>query len=92
VAHGDINVEVSNTPVVVPPPPFSVNPPPATVVPLKSTQATEHGGQLAVIPQTTTVDQLVHALNALGVTPRDLIAILQGMRAAGMIQAEIDIQ
>ncbi len=91
VAHGDINIQVTNTPVVVPAPPMSVNAPPPVVVPQKSTQATESGGKLAVIPATTTVAQLVHALNALGVTPRDLISILQGMHAAGLIQAQIEI-
>jgi flagellar P-ring protein precursor FlgI len=38
------------------------------------------------------VDQLVRALNTLGVTPRDLISILQGMQAAGMINAAIEVQ
>ncbi len=92
VAHGDINITVTNTPVVVPAPPMSVNAPPPLVVPQKSTKVKEQTGKLAAIPATTTVDQLVHALNSLGVTPRDLISILQGMKAAGMIQAEIDIQ
>ena len=44
-----------------------------------------------MVPATTTLDQLVRALNALGVTPRDLISILQGMHAKGMIYAEIEI-
>ncbi len=90
VAHGDINIQVTNTPVVVPAPP-GINAPPPVVVPQKSTTATESGGKLAIIPATTTVDQLVHALNALGVSPRDLISILQGMHAAGLIDAEIEI-
>jgi flagellar P-ring protein precursor FlgI len=90
VAHGDINIQVTNTPVVVPAPP-GINAPAPVVVPQKATTATESGGKLAIIPATTTVDQLVHALNALGVSPRDLISILQGMRAAGLIDAEIEI-
>lgn len=91
VAHGDINIEVSNTPVVVPAPQNSINAPPPVVVQQKSASVQEQGGKLAIIPTTTTVAQLVHALNALGVSPRDLISILQGMRVAGLIQAEIEI-
>ncbi|HLK57572.1 MAG TPA: flagellar basal body P-ring protein FlgI [Chthonomonadaceae bacterium] len=90
IAHGGISVKIENTPVVVPPAPFNNNP--GIVVPLKDTSVEEKTGKLAGIPATTTVDQLVHALNTLGVTPRDLIAILQAMHAAGMISSDIEIQ
>jgi flagellar P-ring protein precursor FlgI len=92
IAHGNINIRVENTPVVVPAPPFSKNAPPPLVVPQKSTNVEEKGGQLAAVPATSTLDQLVRALNALGVSPRDLISILQGMHSKGMIYAEIEIQ
>jgi flagellar P-ring protein precursor FlgI len=91
IAHGAINIKVENTPVVVPAPPFSKNTQPL-VVPFKETSVQEKTAQLAPIPSTTTVDQLVRALNTLGVTPRDLISILQGMQAAGMINAAIEVQ
>ncbi|HZO90476.1 MAG TPA: flagellar basal body P-ring protein FlgI [Chthonomonadaceae bacterium] len=91
IAHGAINIRIENTPVVVPAPPFSRNTQPL-VVPFKSTQVQEKPSQLAPVPATTTVDQLVRALNTLGVTPRDLISILQGMHSAGMIAAEIEVQ
>jgi flagellar P-ring protein precursor FlgI len=92
VAQGAIHVQVTNTPVVVPAPNFSKNAPPPVVLAQKDTQATETGGGLANVPATTTLDQLVHALNALGVTPRDLISILQAMHTAGMINASIEVQ
>ena len=92
IAHGNINIRVENTPIVVPSPPFSRNAPPPLVVPQKSTKVDEKPGQLASVPATSTLDQLVRALNALGVTPRDLISILQGMHSKGMIYAEIEIQ
>lgn len=89
VAHGAISIRVENTPVVVPPAPF--NPNPGQVVPLQDTQVKEQKAQLALVPATTTVDQLVRALNRLGVTPRDLISILQAMRSAQMINATIEV-
>lgn len=92
IAHGDISIQVANTPIVIPSPSFSNHPPPPVVVPLKQTTVQESGGQVAAVPATTTVGQLVHALNALGVTPRDLITILQLMHDAGMIDAELDLE
>lgn len=49
----------------------------------------EQAGQLAVLSPAATLDDLVKALNALGVKPRDLIAILQALKAAGALQAEL---
>ncbi len=92
VAHGAINIRVVNTPIVIPAPPNSINAPPPVVVPQKDVAVQEHAAQFAPITATTTVTQLVGALNGLGVTPRDLISILQAMHAAGMIAAEIEVQ
>ena len=90
VAHGAISIKIENTPVVVPGASFSNQP--TVVVPLQTTTVQEKASKLASIPATTTVDQLVRALNTLGVSPRDLISILQGMRSAGMITATIEVQ
>jgi flagellar P-ring protein precursor FlgI len=92
IAHGNINVRVESNPIVVPSPSFTRNPTDPLVVPHKDIKVEEKGGQLAAVPATSTLDQLVHALNALGVTPHDLISILQGMHSKGMIYAEIEIQ
>ena len=92
IAHGAINIRVINTPIVIPAPPNSINAPPPVVVPQKEVQVKESTAQFAPITATTTVTQLVGALNGLGVTPRDLISILQAMHAAGMIAAEIEVQ
>jgi flagellar P-ring protein precursor FlgI len=91
VAHGAISIKIENTPVVVPAAPFSRDSKPL-IDKQKSTTVDEKEAKLGTIPATTTVDQLVRALNKLGVTPRDLISILQGMHAAGMIAAEIEVQ
>ena len=92
IAHGAINIRVINTPIVIPAPLNSINAPPPVVVPQKDVQVKESVAQFAPIAATTTVTQLVGALNGLGVTPRDLISILQAMHAAGMIAAEIEVQ
>ena len=92
IAQGSISIKVVNTPLVVPAPPNSINAPPPVVVPLKDVQVTEKTAQFAPIPATSNVTQLVSALNSLGVTPRDLISILQAMHAVGMIAADIEVQ
>jgi len=45
-----------------------------------------------VLPGAVTLDQLVRGLNSLGVGPRDLIAIMQAIKAAGALQAELEIR
>jgi flagellar P-ring protein precursor FlgI len=91
IASGGIQIKVENTPVVAVPAPFTDNGKPV-VVPFKSVTVKESGAKLAAVPSTTSLEQLVKALNALGVSPRDLISILQLMRAGGYIMAEIEIQ
>jgi flagellar P-ring protein precursor FlgI len=51
----------------------------------------EEGNRLLLVPKGRTIGDLVRALNAIGVTPRDLITILQAMKAAGALQAELEI-
>ena len=45
----------------------------------------------ALVPESVTLQQLVDGLNALGISPRDLIAILQAIKATGALQAEIEV-
>lgn len=65
----------------------------ATVVtPKTQVSVTEEGGKrLIIVPQGRTIGDLVKALNAIGATPRDLITILQAIKAAGALQAELEI-
>ena len=53
--------------------------------------AAEEKNQLMVVPKGVTIDEVVKALNAIGVTPRDLITILQTIKAAGALQADLKI-
>jgi len=61
------------------------------VTPESEVTVEEEGKRLLLVPEGNTISELVRALNAIGVTPRDLITILQAMKAAGSLQAELEI-
>ena len=61
------------------------------MAPEQSVQAEEKGGNFVLLKEGTNVEDLVKALNAMGVTPRDLVAIFQSIKAAGALQAELEI-
>ncbi len=88
VAHGNLSVTVSSTPVVSQPAPLSGG---QTVVTEKAdVQIKQEGGQLSMMSGAK-LEDLVKALNSLGATPQDLLAILQAMKAAGALRAELEI-
>jgi len=88
VAHGGLTVEIHTSAAVSQPPPFSSG---ETVVsPDTTLTATEEGGSLAPL-RAATVDDLVRSLNALHATPRDLTAILQAIKQAGALHAELEV-
>jgi flagellar P-ring protein precursor FlgI len=63
------------------------------VVPRTDIKVTEEGTRrLAVVPQGVTIQELVNSLNALGIGPRDMISILQTVKAAGAMQADLEIR
>jgi flagellar P-ring protein precursor FlgI len=90
VAQGNLTVTISETPQVSQPTPFSRGGSTVTV-PRTSIGVQEDGRKLAVVPNGVSLQQLVDGLNALGIGPRDLIAILQAIKAAGAIQADIEV-
>jgi flagellar P-ring protein precursor FlgI len=89
VAQGNLTVTISETPQVSQPAPFSRGR--TTVVPRTGVGVQEEGKKLAVVREGVSLQQLVDGLNALGIGPRDLIAILQAIKAAGAIQADIEV-
>jgi len=89
VAQGNLTVTISETPQVSQPQPFSRGQ--TVVVPRTRVGVTEEGKKLAVVKEGVSLQQLVDGLNALGIGPRDLIAILQAIKAAGAIQADIEV-
>jgi flagellar P-ring protein precursor FlgI len=91
IAQGALTITVSENSVVSQPNPLSSG---ETVV-LPATQITVDDGQgkkLAVLDQGDSLRSLVKGLNALGVSPRDLITIFQAIKSAGALQAEVVVQ
>lgn len=89
VSHGNLYIGVSSTTVVSQPQPLAGG---ATVVaPQTAVSAAEERRRMIVVPQATTVAEVARALNALGVTPRDLIAIFQALKRVGALHAELEI-
>ena len=90
IAQGNLTISVSEDPFVSQPAPFSRGE--TVVAPSTSIQVEEESdGGLVVVPGGVALRQLVNGLNALGVSPRDMISILQALKAAGAIQAEIEV-
>lgn len=90
VAHGNLSVRISTKYQVSQPAPFSSGGQ-TTVVPDQTVDVREQTARLIPLDQGTTLEAVVQSLNALGATPRDIIAILQALKAAGALRAEIVI-
>ena len=90
VSHGNLTVEIQTSYKVSQPTPFSSKGTTA-IVPETSINVKEEDARLIQLEEGTRLGDLVGALNALGVTPRDLIAILQAIRSAGALQAELEL-
>ena len=91
VAQGNLIVKVEETPQVSQPSPFAPEGAETTVVPRTDITVSEQAGnKIAVMKEGATLKDLVGGLNALGVGPRDLITILQTIKAAGALQADIE--
>jgi len=90
IAQGNLTIRVTETPQVSQPQPFAQEGQ-TVVVPRTDIEVDEEKGQLAVLPYGVSLEVLVNGLNALGVGPRDMISILQAIKAAGALQAEIEV-
>src|SRR5688572_14587115 len=91
VAQGNLTVTISETPQVSQPGPFAPRGAQTVRVPRTRVGVQEDGKKFALVREGVSLQQLVDGLNALGIGPRDLIAILQAIKAAGAIQAEIEV-
>ena len=89
VAQGNLTVTISESPQVSQPAPFSQGQ--TRTVPRTQVGVQEDGRKLAVVRDGVSLQQLVDGLNALGIGPRDLISILQAIKASGAIQADIEV-
>ena len=90
IAHGNLSISITTTPVISQPSPMSTGG--KTVVAEKSNiQIRQEPGMLIQLPKSTQLSDVVRALNALGATPQDLLAILQAIKAAGALSAELEV-
>jgi flagellar P-ring protein precursor FlgI len=93
ISHGNLSISVKST--------LNASQPPAPVIgssagqtvvtPDVQTEIKEEPSRLLVVDETVTLGEVVQALNAVGVTPRDLVAILSALKAAGSLQANLEI-
>lgn len=90
INHANLAISTAETPEVSQPAPFSEGE--TTVVPRTTVDVIEEKKPLTVIPETATVHDLAQALNALGVSPRDLSSIFQQLKESGALQAELEIK
>ncbi len=91
IAQGNLTIRITETPQVSQPNPLSATGNTETVD-RTNVQVDENGDQrLAVLPAGVSLQELVNGLNALGIGPRDMITILQAIKAAGALQAEIEV-
>jgi flagellar P-ring protein precursor FlgI len=89
IAHGNLSIQVETKLDVSQPDPFSQGQ--TVVVPEQKVTAQEQKSNFVTLNKGATVDDLIRTLNALGVTPRDTVAILEALKAAGALQAELEI-
>ena len=87
--HGNLSIAVQTTFDVSQPPPLSQGQ--TTVTPSVAVSAKEDSARNISLGRGATVDDLVRALTTVGSTPRDIIAILQNLKAAGALDAEIEV-
>ncbi|MEW5788707.1 MAG: flagellar basal body P-ring protein FlgI [Pseudomonadota bacterium] len=89
IAHGNLSVTITAEPQVSQPNALAGG---DTVVTQKAdVQVKNEKGELVVLPSSASLNEVVKALNAIGATPQDLLAILQAMKASGALKAELDV-
>jgi flagellar P-ring protein precursor FlgI len=87
VAHGSLSVTITERPQVSQPLPFSQGE--TKVVPQSSIEVTQSGGQMFKFPAGVNLDDIVRAVNQIGASPGDLVAILEALKQAGALRAEL---
>jgi flagellar P-ring protein precursor FlgI len=91
VAHGNLTIKIQQSPTISQPLPFSRG---QTTTATEDTATITDSGKensLIAVPGGASLDQVVKALNMMGATPQDLISILQSLRAAGALRAELEV-
>jgi flagellar P-ring protein precursor FlgI len=91
VAHGNLSIEIKESASVSQPPAFAPPTAETIVTPETEIHVTEGTQKLILLQPGPTIADLIRALNAIGVTPRDLIVIFQSIKSAGALHAELEI-
>ena len=91
IAQGNLTIRITETPQVSQPLPFSEEGDTVTVPRTQIEIDEDEDKRLSVLSNSVTLQELVDGLNALGIGPRDMISILQAIKAAGALQAEIEL-
>ncbi len=91
VAHGALFVQIKEEPVASQPPPLAPEGAETVILPRTRISVGEGQDKLLVIPKSVSLGDVVQGLNSIGVTPRDLIAILQAIKASGALHARLEL-
>ncbi len=89
ISHGNLSVVISSTPIISQPQPFSTGE--TVVAEISQIEINKEPGKIVPIPAGASLSDVVKALNAIGTTPQDLLAILQAMKAAGSLRADLEV-
>lgn len=89
ILHGNLTIEIQTTYQVSQPNPLTNGT--TQVVPQQTTSAKDEAARNVVLKEGATIEQLVRSLTAIGSTARDIIAILQNLRAAGALEADLEV-
>jgi flagellar P-ring protein precursor FlgI len=91
IAQGNLTIRITETPQVSQPNPLARGE--TVVVPRTNVEVDDQRERrMGILPRSVTLEELVRGLNSLGVGPRDLITILQSIKAAGALQAELEVR
>lgn len=91
VAHGSLFINIKEEPVASQPPPLAPESAETVILPRTRLAVGEGKDKLLVIPNSISLGDVVKGLNSIGVTPRDLIAILQAIKASGALHARLEL-
>ena len=91
VAHGSLFIQIKEEPVASQPPALAPENAETVILPRTRISVGEGQDKLLVIPKSVSLGDVVQGLNSIGVTPRDLIAILQAIKASGALHAQLEL-
>jgi len=89
IVHGSLTVQVGTEFAISQPGPFSAGR--TEVVPNQTVEVSEQLAESVTIPEGASIEEIIQGLNAIGATPRDVLAIIQAIKAAGALQSEVEI-